>query len=206
MRDKELNLVRAMNKVLIALSMLMVAASSMAAEPRGAVDSTRESVNELLATVQELKPYYQSDKERYFAGIEKSLSSFVDFDAVATGVMARYSEQASPEQISRFGEKLRSTLTRFYGAALTGYDGQELEFMPGNVDESDGTAVVRMRIATNNNTVDLQYALFLNEAGDWKLRNLLLSGINLRRQYYTQFSALMNRYGNDIDQVIDNWQ
>ncbi|MDX1491196.1 MAG: ABC transporter substrate-binding protein [Pseudohongiellaceae bacterium] len=195
-----------MNKVLIALSMLMVAASSMAAEPRGAVDSTRESVNELLATVQELKPYYQSDKERYFAGIEKSLSSFVDFDAVATGVMARYSEQASPEQISRFGEKLRSTLTRFYGAALTGYDGQELEFMPGNVDESDGTAVVRMRIATNNNTVDLQYALFLNEAGDWKLRNLLLSGINLRRQYYTQFSALMNRYGNDIDQVIDNWQ
>lgn len=194
------------NRLFAATMLLLCCSVSLAAEPPSALESTKTSVNALLATVQELKPYYASDSGRYFKGVEESLVSFVDFDAVATGVMARYSESATPEQISRFGDKLRTTLTRFYGAALAGYDGQELEFLPGNADEEEGTATVRMQITANNTKIALQYALFLNAEGEWKLRNLFLSGINLRRQYYTQFAALMNRYGNDIDQVIDNWQ
>lgn len=194
------------NRLFAATMLLLCCSLSLAAEPPSALESTKTSVNALLATVQELKPYYVSDSARYFKGIEESLDSFVDFDAVATGVMARYSESATPEQISRFGDKLRTTLTRFYGSALAGYDGQELEFLPGNADEEEGAATVRMQITANNTKIALQYALFLNAEGEWKLRNLFLSGINLRRQYYTQFAALMNRYGNDIDQVIDNWQ
>ena len=173
-----------------------------------AVESAELSVNQLLATVEELKPHFATDRERYFAGIQESLTSFVDFDEVAIGVMARFAEQATPEQISRFGEKLKLTLTRFYGAALVGYDGQELVFMPAGEPSPDPevNTNVRMQITANNTTVELQYTLFLNENREWKLKNLFLGGINLRRQYFTQFSALMNRYGNDIDQVIDNWQ
>ena len=199
----------ALIKRMVATTILLLGCSfGFAADEMSAVDSAKKSVNELLTTVQELKRFYETDKDRYFTGIEERLSSFVDFDAVATGVMARYSEAASPEQISRFGEKLKVTLTRFYGAALDGYDGQELAFLPAreSSDDSDRTATVRMQISANNSKIELQYALFLNDSGEWKLRNLYLGGINLRRQYYTQFSALMNRYGNDIDQVIDNWQ
>lgn len=187
---------------------LVASAGLYAAEELSAVASAEKSVNELLATVEELKPYFETDKERYFAGIEQSLSSFVDFDEVAIGVMARLGENATPEQISRFGEKLKITLTRFYGAALVGYDGQELEFMPAGEPSPDPelNTNVRMQLSANNSKIELQYTLFLNADREWKLKNLYLGGINLRRQYFTQFSALMNRYGNDIDQVIDNWQ
>lgn len=189
----------------LALSMPMVL---QAAEELTALQSAEQSVNALLSTVQEVKPYFATDRERYFAGIEESLMSFVDFDEVAIGVMARFAEQATPEQITRFGEKLRVTLTRFYGAALVGYDGQELAFLPAGEPSPDPevNTSVRMQITANNSTVELQYTLFLNEAREWKLKNLFVGGINLRRQYFTQFTALMNRYGNDIDQVIDNWQ
>ena len=189
----------------LALSMPMVL---QAAEELTAVQSAEQSVNALLATVQEVKPYFATDRERYFAGIEESLMSFVDFDEVAIGVMARFAEQATPEQIARFGEKLRVTLTRFYGAALVGYDGQELVFLPAGEPSPDPEVNTsdRMQITANNSTVELQYTLFLDEAREWKLKNLFVGGINLRRQYFTQFTALMNRYGNDIDQVIDNWQ
>src|SRR5690606_1570344 len=180
---------------------------AMAAE-QTAVESAEQSVDELLATVQELKGYFESDPDRYYAGIQESLTRFVDFDEVARGVMARYAEHASAEQISRFGEKLKVTLTRFYGAALVGYDGQPLEFMPAGrpAPDPEVNTNVRMRLVANNSTVELVYTLFLNADREWKLKNLFVSGINLRRQYFTQFSALMNRYGNDIDQVIDNWQ
>ena len=196
------------NRILAITLLAVVAPLLHAADEMSAVDSARESVNELLAKVQELKPYFESDRDRYFNGIQESLSSFVDFDEVAVGVMARYAEQASGEQINRFGEKLKTTLTRFYGAALVGYDGEELVFLPAGRDAPDPeqNTNVRMQITANNSTVELQYTLFLNQNREWKLKNLYLSGINLRRQYYTQFSALMNRYGNDIDQVIDNWQ
>lgn len=190
------------------VTLAIVAPILQAAEEMSAVDSARLSVNALLAKVQELKPYFDSDRERYYAGIEESLTTFVDFDEVAVGVMARHGEQATKEQISRFGEKLKDTLTRFYGAALVGYDGQELVFLPAGkpAPDPEQNTNVRMQLTANNSSVELQYTLFLNEAREWKLKNLFLSGINLRRQYFTQFSALMNRYGNDIDQVIDNWQ
>lgn len=196
-------------KRILAITLLTVVAPLLhAVEEMSAVDSARESVNDLLSTVEELKPFFESDRDRYFGGIQESLSRFVDFDQVATGVMARYSEQASAEQISRFGEKLKATLTRFYGAALVGYDGQELVFLPAGrpAPDPEVNTNVRMQISANNSIVELQYTLFLNQDREWKLKNLYLSGINLRRQYYTQFTALMNRYGNDIDQVIDNWQ
>lgn len=196
-------------KRFVAVAILTMAAPfAFAADEASAVESARASVNELLAKVEELKPYFASDRERYFAGIQDSLNLFVDFDEVATGVMARYAEQATKEQISRFGDKLKTTLTRFYGAALVGYDGEELVFLPAGTPSPapEENTNVRMQITANNSTVELQYTLFLNEAGQWKLKNLFLGGINLRRQYFTQFSALMNRYGNDIDQVIDNWQ
>jgi len=196
-------------KRIVAIAILTLTAPfALAAEDMSAVDSARESVNELLAKVEELKPFFESDRERYFSGIQDSLNLFVDFDEVATGVMARYAEQATAEQISRFGDKLQATLTRFYGAALVGYDGQELVFLPAGrpSPEPEENTNVRMQITANNSTVELQYTLFLNAACQCRLKNLYLGGINLRRQYFTQFFSLMNRYGNDIDQVINNWQ
>jgi phospholipid transport system substrate-binding protein len=52
----------------------------------------------------------------------------------------------------------------------------------------------------------LQYQMFLNENDEWKLKNLSLAGINLGRQYYTQFATLMSQHGNDIDVVLNNWR
>lgn len=195
-------------KVIVGVVVAVLAPVALFAAEQTAVESAEQSVNALLTTVKEVKPYFASDKDKYFGAIEESLSSFVDFDEVAVGVMARYGEQATPDQISRFGEKLKATLTRFYGAALVGYSGEKLIFLPAGQPAPDPevNTNVRMQITSNNTKIELQYTLFLNENREWKLKNLFLGGINLRRQYFTQFSALMNRYGNDIDQVIDNWQ
>lgn len=194
--------------VMMLLAPLMAAQSVAQTTGLSAVDAAEQSVNQLLQKVQELRPYFDSDKERYYAGVEEEVGKFVDFREVAVGVMARFSEQASEEQILAFGEKLRSTLTRFYGSALVEYGGQQLTFLPSDnapADPSAGTNV-RMQIVSEGARIELQYALFQNAAGEWKLRNIFVGGINLRRQYHTQFAALMTRHNNDIDQVIAAWQ
>lgn len=194
----------------VAMAAMLLLSSWAMAQTAGvtAVEATEQSVNQLLQRVQELRPYFNSDRERYYAGVEEEISKFVDFREVAVGVMARYSQQATDEQLIAFGEKLRSTLTRFYGSALVEYGGQQLTFLPaGNQSAEPGAgSTVRMQLENNGSRIELQYALFQNAEGEWKLRNIFVGGVNLRRQYNTQFAALMQRHNNDIDQVIQAWQ
>jgi len=197
---------------LISLSVVLMLASLIPVQAQppalSAVEAAEQSITQLLERVEELRPYFETDKDRYYAGIEEEVGKFVDFYQVATGVMARYSEDATSEQIERFGEKLRSTLTSFYGSALVQYGGQELNYMPPQNPPEDPEAPtnVRMQIVSDGSRIELQYALFLNDDREWKLRNLYVGGINLRRQYHTQFAALMARHNNDIDAVIEAWQ
>lgn len=177
------------------------------AQERSAVETAEEGVQTLLETVQENRDYFLRDRERFFDSIEEVLESFVDFDAVAEVVMNRYASQASEAQKSRFADILKTTLTRFYGASLVSYEGEELVFLPARNRNDDPRAdtIVAMELQ-GDSTMRIQYQMFINEDDEWKLKNLSLAGINLGRQYFTQFSALMSEHDNDIDAVLDNWQ
>lgn len=176
------------------------------AAEQSAVEAVEVAVEQLLDKVVEIKPYYSDERERYYEELQSSVEEFVDFREVAVGVMAQHSRQASEDQLQRFGEKLKRTLTRFYGSALVGYEGgQTLEYRAGNDTGNPRTATVAMRISGDGQPIVLRYAMFLDESDTWKLRNVEVGGINLRRQYSSQFDAYMMRYDNDIDQVIENW-
>lgn len=197
-----------LNSTLFISAILAAFLATAQSSAPGAVEAAEQSVSQLLKRVEELRPYFDSDKDRYYAGIEEEVGKFVDFREVAVGVMARFSRDANDEQLLAFGEKLRSTLTRFYGSALVEYGGQELVYLPPREapEDPDAPTNVRMQINSEGARIELQYALFKNAEGEWKLRNLFVGGINLRRQYHTQFAALMARHNNDIDAVIEAWQ
>ena len=65
------------------------------------------------------------------------MESFVDFNAVARVVMSRFDDQATEDQRTRFADILKSSLTRFYGASLVSYQGEELIFLPQEEKESN---------------------------------------------------------------------
>ncbi len=196
-----------LKKALVGSAFAMLLSGSLQAQNMTAVETAELGVETLLSTVQESRGLFLSDRDAYFAAIEEVLDSFVDFTAVAEVVMNRYAEQATDAQKMRFAEILQSTLTRFYGASLVSYEGQELVFLPSNNNSDDPRAdrIVSMELRGDTN-LRLQYQMFINENDEWKLKNLSLAGINLGRQYFTQFSALMTQHNNNIDAVLDNWQ
>jgi len=202
--DKQMKLLK---KALVGSAFAMLLSGSLQAQNMTAVETAELGVETLLSTVQESRGLFLSDRDAYFAAIEEVLDSFVDFTAVAEVVMNRYAEQATDAQKMRFAEILQSTLTRFYGASLVSYEGQELVFLPSNNNSDDPRAdrIVSMELRGDTN-LRLQYQMFINENDEWKLKNLSLAGINLGRQYFTQFSALMTQHNNNIDAVLDNWQ
>ena len=173
-----------------------------------ATETAEIGVEALLKTVENAKGYFLTDKDLYFSEIEGVLNTFVDFEAVAEVVMNRYASAASELQKQRFANILKTTLTRFYGASLISYSGEQLIFLPPTSPESDPRAdtIVGMELRGSDMNLRLQYQMFINENNEWKLKNLSLAGINLGRQYFTQFSALMSEYDEDINLVLDNWQ
>ena len=196
-----------LKKTLAAIFFSGLLGSAAYSQEMTAVETAEFGVQTLLQTVVDSKEYFLSDRERYFSAIEMVLSSFVDFEAVAGVVMSRYASAATDQQTERFAGILRTTLTRFYGASLVSYNGEELVFLPPSNPDADPRAdtVVMMELQ-GDAALRLQYQMFLNANDEWKLKNLSLAGINLGRQYYTQFAALMAQNNDDIDAVLDNWK
>ncbi|MDA0280683.1 MAG: phospholipid transport system substrate-binding protein [Pseudohongiellaceae bacterium] len=199
---------KSLNKFVVALAFAGMLPVLSYGQEYTAVETAEIGVMNLLSTVQESRGLFLTDRDGYFGAIEEVLNSIVDFNAVAVVVMNRYAESASEAQKDRFADILRATLTRFYGASLVSYEGQELAFLPSNNADADPRAdtIVRMELRGGDTNLELQYQMFLNENDEWKLKNLSLVGINLGRQYFTQFSALMGQNDDDIDAVLDNWK
>lgn len=181
------------------------------AQEKTAQEAVDEYISGLLATMQEIKPLYESDRVSYFKEVEEALTSFVDFREVARGVMAKYGQGengATSEQLDRFAGVFRASLVDFYGSALAEYGGVEYEFLENRQESRnpERSSNVRMSLlGDDGNRVEVQYTMFLNEDRIWKLRNLYVEGVNLRRQYYSRFDNLMTRNEFDIDRVIDLW-
>jgi phospholipid transport system substrate-binding protein len=193
--------------------MLLMTAAVRAAEAPGmtaeaAVDAY---ITELLTDMEGIKPLYDTDKEAYFKAVEAALTEFVDFNEVARGVMARYGtgpNGATAEQLQRFADVFRASLVDFYGSALASYGGAEFEILPTDTPPADpeNATNVRMNIqADDGSRFEVQYTMFVNADRVWKLKNLYIEGVNLRRQYFSQFESMMMTHNNDIDKVIDSW-
>ncbi len=167
-------------------------------------------ISELLDEIKVIQPLYETDKKAYFEGVQTALDEFVDFREVARGVMAKYGtgpNGATPEQLDRFAEVFKTSLVEFYGNALATYEGVVFEIVPSAEPSTDpDNANVTMNIVdANGGKFDVQYTMFRNPADEWKLKNLYIEGVNLRRQYYSQFDSMMMSNNYDIDKVIDSW-
>jgi len=51
------------------------------------------------------------------------------------------------------------------------------------------------------------YSMFRSEDGIWRMRNIIVNGVNMGLTYRNQFSSAATdaRYGGDMDKVIDGW-
>lgn len=186
-------------------AVILVPLWAQAAPAPDPVDAVRDATDQLLAKLVEVKPLFTEDPDKFFSEVETSLSPFIDFDGFARGVMAKYYRRATEAQQSAFAVKFQAELVRTYANALVEFDNQKVEIKPLATPPSDGRATVELDIYGKDGAVyPVVYTLALVD-GRWKLRNVVVEGINLGLQFRSQFANYMQKYGNDIDKVIENW-
>ena len=178
---------------------------AMAAPGQSAHDVIQGTTDKLLADLQANKQTYQTNREAFYQALNGILGPVVDADGISRSIMTvKYSRKATPEQMQRFQENFKRSLMQFYGNALLEYNNQGIKVDPAK-EESGTRASVGMKVTGNNGAMyPVSYTLE-KIGGEWKVRNVIVNGINIGKLFRDQFADAMSRNGNDLDKTIDGW-
>ncbi len=171
-----------------------------------AVEVVQQTTDGLLADLKANKQQYQQDPAAFYAALDRILGPVVDLDGLAKGVMTvKYSRRATPEQMARFEQNFKDSLMRFYGNALLEYDNQQIRVLPAGGRQDPDRVAVNMEIKDGKGVVyPLSYTM-VKLGDDWRMRNVIINGINIGKLFRDQFAASMQANGNNLDKVIDTW-
>lgn len=179
-----------------------------------------QTTEQVVSLAKEAKSYYEKDPQRLNRQVEMVMNDVVDFDGFARGVMGIYaSEQryntlqsdaertAFKGRITKFTEIFRHGLIETYAKGLLKFNGQRIETVAGRsmVNGSNAT-VVQNIYGDADKPYIVQYTLRQDAGGTWKLRNVIIEGVNLGQTYRNQFASAAEQYRGDLDQVIANWR
>lgn len=168
-------------------------------------NAVRTSTDMLLKKLEKVQPFYESDPERFFKEVEMALDPHVDFASLVRGVMAKHYRGATPAQRKKFELAFRRTFVRTYGKALLAFDNQQLVVIPPETDGRSDKAVVELELHSHSGAVYPFVYQMIRRDGKWRLRNVIISGVNIGLQFRGQFASAMHRYQQDIDRVIETW-
>lgn len=188
--------------LLISAPLLAQAASQT---PHQVVEDTSVRVMETLNANREL---YKQDADAFYNGLNEIMEPVVDFQGIARSVMTvRYSRSATPEQMDRFIETFKRSMVEFYGNALLEFDGGSITVLPParGAQQTEERASVNMEVRSNSGNVYPVTYTMANIDGQWKVRNVIVEGINIGLLFRDQFAQAMQTHRNNLDAVIDNW-
>ncbi|PWB36457.1 toluene tolerance protein [Pseudomonas sp. NDM] len=189
--------------LLVLLAALPLMANAV--QGQSAHDLIQDTTNRMLADLQANKEKYKQDPQDFYAALNSIVGPVVDAEGISKSIMTvKYSRKATPAQMQRFQENFKRGLFQFYGNALLEYNNQGITVDPAKDESGDRTSVNMTVKGSNGAIYPVQYTLEKIN-GEWKLRNVIINGINIGKLFRDQFADAMQRNGNDLDKTIDGW-
>jgi len=181
------------------LSLLTLAGTST---PQQIVQATTDR---LLADLAANKEHYRHDNEAFYQALSGILGDVIDAEGIAKSVMTvKYSKNATPEQIRRFEENFKRSLLSFYGKALLEYNNNGIRVLPSAAPNA-GRASVKMEVTGSNGTIYPVTYSMVEVNGGWRLRNVIINGINVGKLFRDQFESSMQQNKGNLDKTINDW-
>ncbi len=190
---------------------LFPAVGSAEPAPRETVE---QATQDILATVRREEASMRGNPTHVRALIDQALAPYIDFPRMARLVLGKHWRSASSEQKVNFTREFRGLLVRFYSNALAEYllkntipEDIEMTVLPVAQKPGDKRVTVRTRVqAAGRAPVPVNYSLYLNRGGLWKVYDVSVDGISLLVNYRTSFANQIRDKGIDglIRTLADN--
>lgn len=192
--------------MMISIIVSLLAAVQVSAdkgEPQKIVEGVTQ---ELFSEVKKLSAG-EITEEAYKARVNDILERVVNFPFIAANVMGQQAySKATPEQRNAFATVFRNGLVNSYSKGISGYADSEISVVSVTQDPRNAKRVTVAQEVNDKGTLHkLDYTMLQDKAGDWRVVNVTLNGVNLGMSFSSQFKSSMRKYGNDLDKVIAGW-
>lgn len=166
----------------------------------------QDATNTLLTRITKEKATLKKDEAALLRVVEENITPFVDIDGIARSVMGQYFRQATPAQQKEFARVFKQSLVRTYAKGLTSYEDQKIVFKPYKAGTDTQKAQVNVDVHGDGGQVfPVTFQMQMDKAGKWKVRNLILNGINLGLTFRNQFSSAVESNRGSLDKAIAGW-
>ena len=187
---------------------LVIAMSAVAEAPMGPEELVRQTSQKLTAMIDDQRATFATNPEPLYASMTRLLEPVIDFESIARGVMGLHYRAATEAHRARFATIFKTSLVQIYADALVQLLTHEITFVPPDERRKDAkrrTVTMSVRLK-DGEAVSLIYSMVRDDGGNWKVRNMILEGVNIGLVYRNQFSGAMSRREGDLDEVIDGWE
>lgn len=189
--------------LIVAFALLANLAHAEAVHPQQVIQNVTD---ELLSLLEEKKSQGQGEIDRtlFLAELEAILDPAVDYEKFSKGVMGKYYRKSSEQQHQQFIDVFKKSLFAAYGNAFMALDNEKIIIQ--DYDKPLQTkATIKMDVHTSSGKVfPISYSMHLTKEDQWKLKNVIVNGMNLGLTFKNQFLSLMSKH-RDVDKVIENW-
>ncbi|MCB1876630.1 MAG: ABC transporter substrate-binding protein [Chromatiales bacterium] len=167
-------------------------------------DVVKTAVEDVLARLQSDKAEIEKNPDRIYNLVEEIVLPHVDMDAVSRSVLGKYWRNATDVQRQQFEDEFKVLLMRTYGTALSAYTGQTVNYLPGSVQPSDRTNLVKLEIDQGGGP-PIPVAFAMHRKDDrWLLYDFKIDGVSLVQNYRSNFASIIRRGG--MESLLDHLQ
>lgn len=181
---------------LAGLMFIFMAAATPALAGTAPDQLVKQTADQVLKKVLANKDGMKADTSKLYSLVNSDVLPHFDFEMMSQRVLGKYWRTATPGDQEAFVREFRQLLVRTYATALLNYSGQEIEYKPFRMAEGENTAVVRTAVRNSGGpAIPIDYRLYLNMSGEWKVFDLKIDGVSLISNYRTSFGGEVRQIG-----------
>ena len=152
--------------------------------------------NDILDAIRADDKLHSGDAEALRALVDRQVMPSVDFTMMTRMTVGPKWRQASKEDRERLKTGVERLLIRVYAGALTNIKDHKCELRPTRSRKLADELVVRTLLKSSGQPdIGLDYRIYRNKAGEWKIVDANVEGIWMVENYRSQFASTLNQDG-----------
>ena len=165
-------------------------AAAFAAEPMSVI---KAPVDAVIAILNDPKYKAPGEKRLQRDRIWKTVRPMFDFEEISRRTVARNWQDFSSAEKTAFADVFAQFLGNTYIDKIQGeYHNERIAYL-GQDFYSDVYAEVKTHIVRETVEIPVDYRMFKNEDGEWKVYDIIVEGVSLVKNYRTQFASILRK-------------
>jgi len=181
----------------LVLALLLAASPALQAAEAAqqlVIDTSTKVLERLKADREKL----QSNSDLIYPLVEDLVLPHFDFERMSIWVLGKNWRKADEAQRQQFVKEFRTLLVRTYAKALLEYTDQKINYLPFHAEADAKRVTVRTEVNQGGGpAIPINYSMFLNRDGEWKVYDISVDGVSLVTNYRTSFASEIRSGGID---------